>query len=188
MRGAGADLAFLADTRALLERTPRVLRELLSGMPAAWLETADTPDGWRPRDVVGHLITAEQTDWIPRVERILDSGTAVPFDLLDRFAQVGRDDAKSLDDLVAEFAALRAASLARLDELVSPADLERRGTHPSLGEVTLREHLATWAVHDLDHVSQAFAGMAGSYDAEVGPWKVYLGILLRRLDPSAVAS
>jgi hypothetical protein len=49
--------------------------------------------------------------------------------------------------------------------------------------VTLRELLATWAVHDLDHVSQIFAGMAGSHDAEVGPWKAYLGILLRREDP-----
>ena len=65
-------------------------------------------------------------------------------------------------------------------------DLDRKGLHPSLGEVTLRELLATWAVHDLDHVSQIYAGLAGSYDAEVGPWKAYLGILLRRDDPAAV--
>ena len=74
-----------------------------------------------------------------------------------------------------------------LDELVTDADLDRRGMHPSLGEVTLRELLATWAVHDLDHVSQIFAGMAGSHDGAVGPWKAYLGILLRRDDPAAVA-
>jgi hypothetical protein len=49
-----------------------------------------------------------------------------------------------------------------------------------LGEVTLRQLLATWAVHDLDHVAQIYAGLAGSYDADVGPWKAYLGILLRR--------
>ncbi len=55
-----------------------------------------------------------------------------------------------------------------------------------LDEVTLRELLATWAVHDLDHVSQIFAGMAGSRDAAVGAWKAYLGILLRRDDPAAV--
>ena len=73
------------------------------------------------------------------------------------------------------------------DELVTEEDLDRRGLHPSLGEVTLRELLATWAVHDLDHVSQIFAGMAGIHDAEVGPWKAYLGILLRREDPAAVA-
>ena len=65
-------------------------------------------------------------------------------------------------------------------------DLDRKGLHPSLGEVTLRELLATWSVHDLDHVSQIFAALAGSRDAEVGPWKAYLGILLRRDDPAAV--
>ena len=53
--------------------------------------------------------------------------------------------------------------------------------------MTLRELLATWSVHDLDHTSQIFAGMAGSHDRDVGAWKRYLGILLRRDDPAAVA-
>ena len=106
---------------------------------------------------------------------------------IDRFAHADRDADATLDELVEHFARLRAENLARLGELATDADLDRRGMHPSLGEVTLRELLSTWAVHDLDHVSQIFAGMAGSHDAEVGPWKAYLGILLRREDPSAVA-
>ena len=84
------------------------------------------------------------------------------------------------------FAQLRADNLATFDALARADDLDRMGLHPSLGEVTLRELLATWAVHDLDHVSQVFAGLAGAYDAEVGPWRAYLGILLRRDDPAAV--
>jgi hypothetical protein len=177
---------FLADTTDLLRRTPSVLTALLSGVPDTWAGTPDTPDGWRPRDVVGHLISAEIDDWIPRAERILRDGTSKPFDPFDRFAHVERDTDVPLDRLVEQFAELRARTLARLDELVTErADLDRRGLHPSLGEVTLRELLATWAVHDLDHVSQIFAGMAGSYDADVGPWKAYLGILLRRDDPAA---
>jgi hypothetical protein len=111
----------------------------------------------------------------------------VPFDRFDRFAHVERDTDATLDELVERFAQLRTANLARLDRLVGDGDLDRRGLHPSLGEVTLRELLATWAVHDLDHVTQIFAGMAGTRDADVGPWKAYLGILLRREDPSAVA-
>ena len=179
---------FLADTTNLLRRTPDVLRTLLVGLPQAWTDTSDLPDdGWRPRDVVGHLITGELTDWIERTTRMLDHGTAVPFDRFERFAHASRDADASLDELVDRFAELRAANLRRLEELVTEADLDRRGLHPSLGEVTLRELLATWAVHDLDHVSQIFAGMAGSHDAAVGPWKAYLGILLRREDPAAVA-
>jgi hypothetical protein len=179
---------FLEDTRNLLQRTPEVLRALLVGLPETWTDTADVPQGgWRPKDVVGHLITGELTDWVERTQRILEHGTSVPFDKFDRFGHADRDADASLDDLVEHFTRLRAENLARLDDLVADSDLDRRGMHPSLGEVTLRELLATWAVHDLDHVSQIFAGMAGSHDAEVGPWKTYLGILLRRDDPSAVA-
>lgn len=179
---------FIADTTSLLRRTPQLLRSLLTGIPESWTDTADVPeDGWRPRDVVGHLITGEMSDWIERTQRILEHGTSLPFERFDRVAHAERDTDAPLDELVDRFAQLRADNLARLDELVTDADLDRRGMHPTLGEVTLRELLATWAVHDLDHVSQIFAGMAGSHDAAVGPWKAYLGILLRREDPSAIA-
>ena len=179
---------FIGETTDLLRRTPELLRALLVGLPEAWTDTTDVPQiGWRPKDVVGHLITGELTDWIERTQRILEHGTAMPFDKFDRFAHDLRDTDATVEELVEHFARLRAENLARLDELVTDADLDRRGLHPSLGEVTLRELLATWAVHDLDHVSQIFAGMAGSHDAEVGPWKAYLGILLRREDPAAVA-
>lgn len=179
---------FIGETTDLLRRTPQLLRTLLSGLPESWAETPDTPDGWRPRDVVGHLISAELSNWMERTQRILEHGSSVPFDAFDRFAHVTRDADATLDELVERFAQLRAENLARLDELVGEADLDRRGLHPALGEVTLRELLATWAVHDLDHVAQIFAGMAGSHDADVGPWKTSLGILLRREDPSAVPS
>ena len=177
---------FIGDTTALLARTPAVLRSLLTGLPDAWTDTPDTADGWRPRDVVGHLITAEQTDWMLRTRRILEQGTSVPFDRFERFAMLERDAGVPLDDLAERFATLRADNLDALGKLVTDADLDRRGLHPSLGEVTLRELLATWAVHDLDHIGQIYAGLAGSHDADVGPWKHYLGILLRREDPSAV--
>ena len=50
----------------ILRRTPGVLRELLLGLPDAWLTHMEGPDTWSPRDVVGHLIHGEQEDWIPR--------------------------------------------------------------------------------------------------------------------------
>jgi hypothetical protein len=178
---------FLSETTDLLQRTPSVLRALLAGIPETWTGTQDVEGGWRPRDVVGHLITAELDDWITRTRRILDDGTGLPFDRFDRFAHVGRDDDQTLDQLLNRFEQLRGESLARLAELVTEGDLDRRGRHPALGDVTLRELLATWAVHDLDHVAQAFAALSASHDAAVGPWKAYLGILLRREDPSAQA-
>lgn len=177
---------FLGETTDLLRRTPELLRTLLKGLPGSWTETPDTDGGWRPLDVVGHLISAELDDWRPRVRRILEHGTALAFEPFDRFAHTDRDRDAKLDALIERFARLRADNLTELESTVTTADLDRRGLHPALGEVTLRELLATWAVHDLDHVTQVFAGLAGSRDADVGAWKAYLGILLRRADPAAV--
>jgi hypothetical protein len=171
---------FLAETNALLERTPAVVRALLGGLPESWLGTPDTADGWTPRDVVGHLISAELDDWIPRARIILEHGTERAFDPFDRFAHVERDAGVPLDELIERFDALRREQLRLLRELVGEAELDRVGRHPELGEVTMRQLLATWAVHDLDHVAQIYAGLAGSRDAAVGPWKAYLGILTRR--------
>jgi DinB family protein len=171
---------FLDETTALLERTPRVVRALLDGLPDTWLDTPDTPEGWTPRDVVGHLISAELDDWIPRAELILEHGTDRPFEPFDRFAHVDRDRGVSLSTLLDRFEWLRRDQLARLRELVGEDELDKIGRHPELGKVTMRQLLATWAVHDLDHVAQIYAALAGSYDEAVGPWKAYLGILLRR--------
>jgi len=182
-----ADDRYLSDTTDLLERTPRVLHDLLDDLPDSWLGAADQPDdGWAPRDVVGHLISAELDDWIPRIELIVTHGTQRPFEPFDRFAHVDRDEGVALARLLDRFGQLRATNLVRLSELVTPDDLDRLGRHPSLGDVSLRQLLATWAVHDLDHLAQLFAALSGSRDTAVGPWKAYLGILLRRDDPAAV--
>jgi DinB superfamily len=178
---------FLPDTTDLLRRTPDVLRALLVGLPADWVDTPDREGGWTPKDVVGHLVTAELDNYPSRAKHILEHGASTPFEPFDRFAMLERDKLATLDELVERFADLRARNVGQLAELVGDGDLDRRGLHPALGEVTMRELLATWTVHDLDHISQIFAGMAGSHDAEVGAWKKYLGILLRRDDPAAVA-
>jgi hypothetical protein len=180
--------AFLDETIALLERTPRVVDELLGGLPEGWLGEPDTVGGWTARDVVGHLISGELDDWIPRTEIILRDGTSRAFEPFDRFAHVERDRDVPLAELIQRFGALRHQSLDRLRELVAnDADLDSQGLHPELGEVTLRQLLATWAVHDLDHIAQIYSSLAASHDAAVGPWKAYLGILLRR-DAAASAT
>ncbi|MEA2677643.1 MAG: hypothetical protein QOJ81_1784 [Chloroflexota bacterium] len=176
----------IAEPMEILRRTPDVLRALLSGLPDTWTSTADTPDGWRPRDVVGHLITGELTDWLARTKRILEDGTSKEFDRFDRHAMLDRDRAATMDELLDQLADLRSKNLTEFAALVSDDDLGKLGMHPSLGEVTLDNLLNTWAVHDLDHIGQIFAGLAGSHDADVGPWKRYLGMLLRRTDPAAV--
>ena len=173
---------FVEATVALLERTPRVLSELLRELPDSWLETPDVrTDGWTARDVVGHLITTETEVWGPRLHVLLEHGPAREFPPFDRFAHVERDRDQRLPQLLALFKATRAINLAygplrSLDDSM----LDRRGLHPQFGEVTLRQFLSAWSVHDLDHLAQAHSSLAASRDVEVGPWKANLGILLRR--------
>ena len=130
-----------------------MLHELLAGLPESWLTARDTPDGWTARDVVGHLISAELDDWIPRAEIIVNEGTSRAFEPFDRHAHIERDRDASLHQLLDRFAELRAANVGRIRDLViDDGDLETPGLHPEIGEVTLGELIATWTVHDLDHV------------------------------------
>jgi hypothetical protein len=49
--------------------------------------------------------------------------------------------------------------------------------HPALGEVTLGQLMASWAVHDLGHIAQAARVAARPFRESVGPWKELLTIL-----------
>ena len=130
--------------------------------------------------MVGHLIQAEHHDWIPRVRIILDHGTARPFPPFDRYAMYEADRGKRMDDLLVEFGDQRAASLTDLAALgLTDADLDRAGTHPDFGPVSLRQLLATWVVHDLGHLHQIAKAMAYQYRDQVGAWREYITILPR---------
>lgn len=165
---------------AVLSRTPGALRALLEGLPDAWLD-ADEGDGtFSPRDVLGHLIHGEKTDWVPRITLILERGEAQPFVPFDRFGFRDAIRGVTTSALLDELQALRSDNLAFLGGLPLDArQLSRRGTHPELGSVTLGQLLATWCVHDLNHVGQVVRVMSKRYTTAVGPWRAYLGILDR---------
>jgi hypothetical protein len=168
----------VAEVRAVLARTPEALRGLLEGLPDAWLDAREGEGTFSPRDVVGHLIHGEKTDWVPRLRLILEAGEDRPFVPFDRFGFRDAIRGVPIGTLLAELAGLRQANLAVLDSLaLGPEQLSRRGRHPELGAVTLGQLLATWAVHDLNHVGQVVRVMSRRYQQAVGPWKAYLGIL-----------
>jgi hypothetical protein len=82
-----------------------------------------------------------------------------------------------LGDLLDRFASLRTSNLEQLGALVDAGDMGRRGVHPSFGEVTLGQLLATWVVHDLNHLGQTVKTMAKQYREAVGPWRQLLSII-----------
>ena len=83
----------------------------------------------------------------------------------------------NLPELQEHFAEMRTANLLLLESLVSPENLGKRGIHPDFGGVRLDQLLATWVVHDLNHIGQIVKTMAKQYTEAVGPWRAYLPII-----------
>ena len=162
----------------VLDRTPTVLRTLLNDLDKDWVMNNEGPETFSPYDVLGHLIHGERTDWATRAKIILEFGLSRPFTPWDRFAQYEESKGKSLAQLLDEFEQVRKDNMRWLKSLnLTEADLDKKGMHPKLGEVTLRNLLSTWVVHDLTHIAQITRVMAKQYKEEMGPWPEFFRIL-----------
>jgi hypothetical protein len=151
---------------------------MLRGLPDALIHSNEGGETWSALDVVGHLIHADLTDWIPRAQWILEFGESKPFPPFDRAGHREITQGKSLVQLLDEFANVRAGNLVDLRSMsLQPEDFARRGQHPALGSATLSQLLATWAAHDLNHLHQIARIMAHQYRDAVGPWQKYLGVM-----------
>ena len=150
---------------------------MLSALSACWITKNEGPDTWSPFDIVGHLIHGEKTDWIPRARIILfeDDKRFEPF---DRFAMFEASKNKTMRELLDEFGDLRKDNIEELKSFgIEESDLEKTGIHPEFGEVTLRNLLSTWTVHDLNHIAQIARVMGKLYKEEAGPWPRYIKLL-----------
>lgn len=162
----------------ILSQTPATVKSLLGDLSEDWIKNQPNSESWNAFDIVGHLIHGEETDWIPRAEIILAQDENTTFETFDRFAQFEKSKGKSLDELLETFAMARAKSLETLRQMnLTEEKLRLKGIHPELGEVTLKQLLATWTVHDLTHIRQLATVLASKYVEIVGAWKQYLSIL-----------
>jgi hypothetical protein len=163
---------------AILSRTPATLDALLRDLPADWITGHEGENTWSPFDVVAHLIHADRTNWMPRARIILEHGEAQPFEEFKRLGHLEHSQGRTLASLLDEFASVRQETIRELQAMrLTDVDLGRRGGHPALGAVTLRQLFASWVVHDLDHLMQISRVLARQYSEEVGPWRAYLRIV-----------
>jgi len=164
----------LKETQSVLKRTPGVLDALLSDLSGFWIDKREKPGGWSAKEVVAHLIHGEIEDWIPRTKIILfeEDKHFPPFD------PSGLDIAgKSMEELLLEFRKLRLENLKELERFnLSKEDLSKKGIHPEFGEVTLKQHLSTWTIHDLNHINQICRVMSKKYVEDIGPWYKYIRV------------
>ena len=170
----------LGKTIAVLERTPGVLDAMLRGLPEEWTRSNEGDGTWSAFDVVVHLIHCEHDDWVPRARTILESkdGEVREFPPFDRWGEIRESQSMRLEDLLKRFAAVRAQNLEKVRSWgLGQKELAMRGKHPSLGEVTLAQLMATWAAHDLNHLHQMSRVMAHQYREAVGPWRAFMGVM-----------
>jgi DinB family protein len=115
------------------------------------------PGEWCANEVVGHLIEAERRGFAGRIRTILaeDRPKLEGWDQ-PAVAAARRDCQKVGTRLAAEFRALRKESLDLVAGL-KPADLERSGLHPAVGELRIRDLLGEWVHHDRNHIRQLLA-------------------------------
>lgn len=162
----------------IISQTPVTLKSLLGNLSDEWIYNSGDENVWTPFDVVGHLIHADETDWIPRAEIILANGENPTFEPFDRFGHFEKSKGKTLSELLETFADLRQKNIEIVKSWnLSDEQLNLKGIHPELGAVTLKQLLATWLVHDLTHIRQIVNVMAKQQTENVGVWKEYLSIL-----------
>lgn len=168
----------ISKTIEIISQTPATLKSLLGNLSDEWNFAPDGEDSWSPFDIIGHYIHGEETDWITRAKIILSQGENLTFEPFDRFAQLDKSEGQTMSELLETFANLRQKNIEILKSWnLTDEQLKLKGIHPELGEVTLEQLLATWAVHDLTHVRQLVSVLAKQYTGNVGAWKQYLSIL-----------
>lgn len=131
---------------------------------AVWGITIYT-DGanWTIHEILAHYASAEANLGL-LIENILAGGSGAREDFdLNRFnrSQVDKLQVSSRPELLQNYQALRAENVARVERML-PADLERPGRHPYLGQTTLAEIIKMIYRHNQIHqreIRQVLSGM-----------------------------
>lgn len=138
----------------LLQASANALPAEITASPEALLRWRPADGEWCALEVLGHLIEAEQRGFAGRIRIILaeDQPRFQGWDP-DAVAAARHDDQADPAALLAEFLALRAASI-DLAASLNDADLARGGDHPDAGHLTVRDLLHEWVHHDRNHLKQ----------------------------------
>lgn len=154
--------------KAVLSTTSDRWLSLVETIPAELLTRPPAVREWSALDCLKHLLDTEAVFPV-RMHTLLAGQDIVAF---DPNTQGTAREGWTPTQLAAEFARLRAASLAKF-EGVTNADLTHTGRHSELGPVTLEELLHEWAAHDLMHTVQAERALMQPFIVGSGPWRSY---------------
>jgi hypothetical protein len=146
------------DVGALLRASAASVRAELIGMSPALAAWHPAAGEWCAKEVLGHLIEAEQRGFAGRIRQILAAPGADPplrFSAWDQVAvaRERRDCVREVGALLEELDVLREASIALVADL-GASDLGRGGHHPTVGHLRIGDLLHEWVHHDRNHLKQ----------------------------------
>jgi len=146
-------LDLLPNLRARLRGTPVRLEETFRGR-AHEILIAKPQGKWSAQEHAGHLLDLESL-WVARLEDYASArGQLTPADLTNRKTDEANHNARSLEQLLAEFRTARATLLKRVDELDASL-FARILPHPRLKTpLRLVDHLYFVAEHDDHHLAR----------------------------------
>ncbi len=142
--------------RKLERNKSLVLRTFANVQPGGW-ETAvhDKPGAWTLRELLAHFVSSERM-LLKLSKDVAGGGRGAPpgFDY-DKFNKDEQETFRSYkpQELLKLFGEARDATLAWMGGLVEGA-LDRKGNHPTLGEVTLEDLLSAIHGHILLHIRE----------------------------------
>jgi uncharacterized damage-inducible protein DinB len=143
-----------------LAAAPRAIRRALGRASRRRLARRPARREWSTTEVLGHLLDAEVTLAF-RIRKLAaePGGTIVAWDQ-ERWTTGLRHQRGDARTLLEAYAALRAANVEQVRRL-SPAQRAAAGRHPEYGRLRVREMLEHLAEHDLNHLAQVRAALAG---------------------------
>jgi hypothetical protein len=147
------DHAFVPGAIEVLASTPVVMRAMLAPLPATLVEQPGK-GGWSARDVVAHLASRQSISITGRINAVLEQQGATMPGVPESLMDVKPYRSRPFAELLAEFEDGRADAVILLRRL-TPDQLDWRGVHHGVGELTIAEVIHHVAFHDLLHVSQA---------------------------------
>lgn len=143
----------------LVQAALEAIRAEVAALPLAVLRWHPRPGEWCVKEVIGHLIEAEQRGFAGRIRIILEARDP-QLQAWDQqaVARERHDCERDGQELLAEFTRLRESGIALVRGL-GASDLARGGHHPKVGYLRVGDLLHEWVHHDRNHMRQMLANV-----------------------------
>lgn len=113
------------------------------------------PGEWCVNECVGHILEADRRGFGGRIRDILAGKPLLAWDQ-EQVERERKDCERMSQSLWMEFMGPRHDFIVMVRAL-KPAELDRSGVHPKVGELRVRDLLQEWVHHDRNHTRQLLA-------------------------------